>query len=108
MAFQRQKPTDLWNFDGIYNSAPARTLTLSTEIIRYRLSDTEATARSLFTLALLEEYKGFLLAAWLQQGINYAMAAGTEVSLTLLVSTMPVAPTATRMVPSCWKIQSSR
>jgi hypothetical protein len=76
VAFHRQMSTDLWNYDGIYNPAPARSLTLATEVIRHRPCDTEATARSLFTLALLEQYKGFLPVPWLQAGINYALTAG--------------------------------
>jgi hypothetical protein len=78
VAFHRQTTTDLWNYDGIYSPAPARTLTHTTEIIRHRPCDTEATARSLFTLAMLEQYKGFLPAPWLQAGINHALTAGDD------------------------------
>jgi hypothetical protein len=78
VAFHRATPTDLWNYDGIYNPTPVRRLTLATEVIRHRLCDTEATARSVFALALLEEYKGFLPVPWLQAGINHALTAGDD------------------------------
>ncbi len=78
VAFHRQAATDLWNNDGIYSPAPARILTITTEVVPHRTCDTEATARSLFALALLEGYKGYVPAPWLQAGINHALASGGE------------------------------
>jgi hypothetical protein len=76
--FVRQKPTDLWNFDAIHTPPPARLLGISTEVVRHRLCDTEATARSLFALDLLERFKGFFPAPWLQAGIIHTLTNGEE------------------------------
>ena len=78
VAFHRQALTNLWNLDGLYAPGPARTITLSTEVVPYRLADPERTARSLFGFYFLEATKGFLPRPWLQQGIANALAGGGD------------------------------
>ena len=46
--------------------------------LRWSSRSLSSEARSLFTLALLEQYKGFLPAPWLQSGINNAALTGDE------------------------------
>ena len=78
VAFHRQALTNLWNLDGLYAPGPARTITLSTEVVPYRLADPERTARSLFGFYFLEATKGFLPRPWLQQGITNVLASGGD------------------------------
>ena len=68
---------NLWHLDGLYLHRPLRTITWTTEVSPYRLSEPERTARSLFGFALLDELKGFLLPPWLQQGIGNLLAGGS-------------------------------
>jgi hypothetical protein len=78
VAFHRQNLSNLWNLDGLYAPGPARTITLSTEVVPYRLADPERTARSLFVYYFLEATKGYLPRPWLQQGITNVLASGGD------------------------------
>jgi hypothetical protein len=77
--FHRQSITDLWNLDGFYSSnGPTRSITLSTEVIPYRLVDPRRMARILCGFYFLDSYKGFLPSPWLRQGIGGSLAGGGD------------------------------
>ena len=78
VAFHRQTLSDLWDLDGLYTAGPARTISLSTEVVPYRLTEPEGTARVLFGNYFLETYKGFVPPFWLYQGIAGALAADDD------------------------------
>jgi hypothetical protein len=78
VAYHRQKATNLWNVDGLYLEAPVRTVTLTTEVLPYRLSTPESTARTLLAMVVIEDFKRSPLPAWLHQGLLRALARDDE------------------------------
>ncbi|HWE38157.1 MAG TPA: hypothetical protein VG406_16425 [Isosphaeraceae bacterium] len=78
LAYDVSRLTKLCNFDGLRDPGPATTFVLSTEVVPHRLASPEATARTLFAGALIEDLKGFPLRLWLQQGLIGALAGGVD------------------------------
>jgi hypothetical protein len=74
-AYHRNTVSDKGIYDCIYLPQPIRTITLSTEIPHFRLSDPARSARFGFALYLLENFKGYHPTLWLQSGISSALSA---------------------------------
>ncbi len=65
---------DMSTLDCIFANRPARTITVATEVTRFRVHDHARSMRAGFLLYLLEAYKRFLAPNWLQLGISGALA----------------------------------
>ena len=65
---------DMSVLDCIFANRPARTITVATEITRFRVHDHARSIRAGFVLYFLEAYKRFLAPNWLQLGISGALA----------------------------------
>ena len=70
VAYHRSMLPDMGGLDCLYAGRPGRTITLATEVTRFRLHDQTRSIRSGLALYFLEAYKRFLPPNWLQAGIS--------------------------------------
>jgi hypothetical protein len=74
IAYHRNVLADMGQVDCVYLGRPARSISLTTEVTRFRLHDQARSMRSGFVLYFLETYKRFLPTVSLQMGISAALA----------------------------------
>ena len=79
VAFHRNLIPDMGQVDCLYAGRPTRSITLVTEVTRFRLHDLPRSFRSGFALYFLESYKRFLPPYWLQSGIRHSLSWGPGV-----------------------------
>jgi hypothetical protein len=76
--FHRQASTDLWHADGVYlGDGPVHTITLTTEVVPYHLTEFDRLTKSVFGFYVVQLYKGFVLDPWLRHGIASTLASNS-------------------------------